>query len=319
MNRPRLVLAVLALIALGWGLGGWVLPGPLKKDTEFSLAGGTSVAGAAEALEAKGAVTSALAFRIRARLLGGSEPIKAGLFILPKGASQRTLLGILQSGKVVRRFVTVPEGMPSVMVQERLMAQPGLTGAITVPAEGALLPDTYEVGAGESRQAVVARMEAAMQRTLADLWAKRAADTVAQTPRQALILASIVEKETGKPSERAMVAGLYSNRLRRGMRLQADPTIIYPVTRGKPLGRRIRQSEIAERNGYNTYAMAGLPEGPITNPGRASIEAVLHPAKTDALYMVADGTGGHVFAASLEEHNRNVAKWFAIRRARGEL
>jgi UPF0755 protein len=134
-----------------------------------------------------------------------------------------------------------------------------------------------------------------------------------------VILASIVEKETGKPSERRMVAGLYSNRVEQGMLLQADPTIIYPITKGKPLGRRIRQSEIAAVNDYNTYTMVGLPKGPITNPGRASIEAVLHPAETDALYMVADGTGGHVFASTLEQHNANVARWFAIRRARGEM
>ena len=140
-----------------------------------------------------------------------------------------------------------------------------------------------------------------------------------RTPEEAVVLASIVEKETGKPEERRLVAGLYSNRLKQRMMLQADPTIIYPITRGKPLGRRIRQSEIAAVNGYNTYAMIGLPKGPITNPGRDSIAAVLNPAPTDALYMVADGTGGHAFAGTLAEHNRNVAKWFAIRRARGEL
>jgi UPF0755 protein len=162
-------------------------------------------------------------------------------------------------------------------------------------------------------------MQAAMQAALKELWPKRSPRTVARTPAEAVILASIVEKETGKPAERRLVAGLYSNRLRQGMMLQADPTIIYPITRGKPLGRRIRQSEIAAQNGYNTYAMVGLPQGPITNPGRASIEAVLNPAQTDALYMVADGTGGHAFAATLEQHNANVAKWFAIRRARGEL
>jgi UPF0755 protein len=162
-------------------------------------------------------------------------------------------------------------------------------------------------------------MQDAMRRTLKELWAKRAPGLVVKTPKEALILASIVEKETGKPSERRLVAGLYSNRLRQGMRLQADPTIIYPITKGKPLGRRILQSEIRAINDYNTYSMAGLPKAPITNPGRESIAAVLNPAKTDALYMVADGSGGHVFAATLDEHNRNVAKWFAIRRARGEL
>jgi len=319
MIRPKLLVLIAALLALAWGLGGWFLPGPLPKDTEFAVKDGESFNTVAEHLQSAGAISSPLLFKLRARVLGGGAPIKAGHFLLPKGVSQRALVEILQGGKVIRRFVTVPEGMPSIMVAERLAAQPMLTGEVAPPPEGSVLPDTYEIAMGESRQAVVLRMQAAMQRELKELWDKRSATTVAKSPEQALILASIVEKETGKPSERAMVAGLYSNRLRKGMMLQADPTIIYPITRGKPLGRRIRQSEIAAVNGYNTYAMTGLPEGPITNPGRASIEAVLNPAPTDALYMVADGTGGHAFASTLEEHNRNVAKWFAIRRARGEL
>ena len=319
MIRPKLLAILAAVLVLAWGLGGWFAPGPLAKDTEFTVRNGDSFAAVAENLGVAGAVSSPLVFKLRARLLGGGAPIKAGRFLLPKGASQRMLVEILQGGKVIRRFVTVPEGMPSIMVAERLAAQPMLSGDTITPPEGSVLPDTYEIAMGESRQAVVLRMQAAMSRELKELWARRSPNTVAKTPEEALVLASIVEKETGKPSERAMVAGLYSNRLRKGMMLQADPTIIYPITKGKPLGRRIRQSEIAAVNGYNTYAMTGLPEGPITNPGRASIEAVLNPAATDALYMVADGTGGHAFAATLEEHNRNVAKWFAIRRARGEL
>ena len=219
----------------------------------------------------------------------------------------------------MRRFVSVPEGMPSILVHERLKASPYLTGEVPVPAEGSLLPDSYDFERGEKRAAVVARMQAAMKKALAELWAKRSPATVATTPEEAIVLASIVEKETGKPSERKLVAGLYSNRVRQGIMLQADPTIIYPITRGKPLGRRIRQSEIQAINDYNTYSMLGLPKGPITNPGKASIAAVLDPAKTDALFMVADGTGGHAFAATVEEHNRNVEKWFAIRRARGEI
>lgn len=319
LRRGKLIALVAAACAALWFVGGWFVAGPLPKDAEFVVPGGASLAVVADALAEKGAVSSPLTFRIRARFLGGGAPIKAGTFLLPRGASQRTLIEILQGGKVIRRFVTIPEGMPSIMVQERLMAQPNLSGEVAVPEEGSVLPDTYEIAMAEGRRDVVLRMQAAMQRTIKELWARRSPRTVAKTPEEAVILASIVEKETGKPSERAMVAGLYSNRLRQGMMLQADPTIIYPITRGKPLGRRIRQSEISAVNAYNTYSMTGLPKGPITNPGRDSLAAVLNPAETDALYMVADGTGGHAFAATLEEHNRNVAKWFAIRRARGEL
>ena len=205
------------------------------------------------------------------------------------------------------------------MVYERLMANDRLTGTVAIPAEGSILPDSYAFEKGEPRAAVVARMQAAMQKVIDDLWPKRSKDAVVKTPLEAVTLASIVEKETSKKSELRMVAGVYSNRLKTGMMLQADPTIIYPITRGKPLGRRIRQSEIASVNDYNTYSMVGLPKGPIANPSRAAIEAVLNPEKTRALFFVADGTGGHVFANTLEEHNANVEKWYAIRRERGEM
>jgi UPF0755 protein len=320
-RRLLIPFAALALFAAGagWFLSGWYGSGPLQRDTAFVVPDGSSLTGIAAKLEREGAIASAETFLARAKLLGGSAAIKAGEFFLPAHASGAAILETLQSGKVVRRFVTVPEGMPSIMVHERLMAEPLLTGAVAVPAEGSLLPDSYDFERGESRAAVIGRMQAAMTKALAELWAKRAPGIAVATPQEALALASIVEKETGKPSERRMVAGLYSNRLRQGMRLQADPTIIYPITRGKPLGRRIRRSEIDAVNDYNTYSMAGLPKGPITNPGRESIAAVLDPAPTDALYMVADGTGGHAFAATLAEHNANKEKWFALRRARGEL
>src|SRR5207237_2328281 len=169
------------------------------------------------------------------------------------------------------------------------------------------------------RTAVLARMQAAMRTELARLWTRRRPGLAVSTPREAIILASIVEKETAKAAERRIVAGVYSNRLRQHMPLQADPTVIYPVTQGRPLGRRILESELRARNGYNTYVIAGLPQGPIANPGRASIAAVLDPAPTPALYFVADGTGGHVFATTLAEHNANVERWRALRRARGQL
>lgn len=321
ITRRKLLAAValVLLIAGGLWLRGWYGSGPLGKDTAFVVPDGSTLTSVAAKLEKEGAVGSASGFLMRAKILGSGDPVKAGEFLLPKGASPATILDTLQHGQVIRRFVAVPEGMPSILVWERLMAQPLLTGGVPVPAEGSLLPDSYDFERGEARAAVVARMQKAMRKVLAEAWKKRSSNIAVSTPQEALVLASIVEKETGKPSERRMVAGLYSNRLRTGMMLQADPTIIYPITRGKPLGRRIRQSEIAAINDYNTYSMVGLPRGPITNPGKASIEAVLNPAQTDALYMVADGTGGHVFASTLEQHNANVAKWFAIRRARGEL
>ena len=321
-RRGYLFPAIAAVVlALGlWGmLGGWYSAGPLKADKAFTVPDGASLGAVAAKLEEAGAIKSADSFRQRARLFAGGGSIKAGEFLLPKEASASQILAILQGDEVLRRFVTVPEGMPSIMVYDRLMAQPLLTGRITVPPEGTILPDTYEIERGESRQAVLLRMQVAMQRTIAEMWAKRTSGIAVSTPQEALALAAIVEKETGKPSERRIVAGLYSNRLRQGIMLQADPTIIYPITHGKPLGRRIRQSEIQAINDYNTYSMIGLPKGPITNPGRASIEAVLNPAKTDALYMVADGTGGHQFASTLQQHNTNVERWFRIRRARGEI
>ncbi|MCX7285099.1 MAG: endolytic transglycosylase MltG [Novosphingobium sp.] len=315
-----LVAALLVIVgAVGWGLGGWISAGPLEQQIEFDVRQGAGLAALSDDLEAQGAIRSATMFKLRARLLGGGTEVRKGSFLIPKAASEATILDILKGDKVIRRLITIPEGMPSIMVAERLLANKDLIGTVPAPGEGTVLPDSYDWQKGETRAAVLKRMQAAMDRTLAELWAKRSPRTVAKTPQEALILASIVEKETGKPEERRMVAGLYSNRVRQGMLLQADPTIIYPITRGKPLGRRIRQSEIQAVNGYNTFTMVGLPVGPITNPGRASIAAVLDPSETAALFMVADGTGGHVSADTLQQHNANVAKWFALRKARGEL
>ncbi|MGE8132832.1 endolytic transglycosylase MltG [Novosphingobium subterraneum] len=316
---PLLAAAVVLLALAGWLVGGWYASGPLEQQIEFDVGEGEGLSALADDLQGQGAIGSATLFKLRAKLLGGGTEIKAGSFLIPRRASEATVLEILKGDKVIRRLITVPEGMPSILVAERLSANKDLTGEISAPEEGSVLPDSYDWQKGEPRAAVLKRMQAAMDKTLAELWAKRSPRTVAKTPQEALILASIVEKETGKPEERRMVAGLYSNRLRKGMLLQADPTIIYPITKGKPLGRRIRQSEIQAVNGYNTYTMVGLPKGPITNPGRDSIAAVLDPAETEALFMVADGTGGHVFADTLQQHNANVAKWFALRKARGDL
>ena len=304
-------------IALAWLAGGWWFAIANEEERTFIVPDGATLTSVAERLQEDGTIGSADTFLLRARLLGGSAPVKAGEFMLPASASQADILNTLQSGDVIRRFVTIPEGTPSVEVHDLLMAEPLLSGEIAVPAEGSVLPQTYDFERGETRGEVLARMQQAMEETVAELWPGRARNIAVDNPRDAVILASIVEKETGVPRERRMVAGLYSNRLRTGMMLQADPTIIYPITRGRPLGRRIRRSEIAAVNDYNTYSMVGLPKAPITNPGRESIAAVLNPAETDALFMVADDTGGHAFAETLTEHNRNVERWYAIRRARG--
>ena len=291
--------------------------GGAPRDADFVIPEGASVARAAQIMEEAGAVESASAFLRHARLLGSDEPIKPGEYAVEAGDSNAEVLALLQSGRTRQRFVTIPEGMPSILVYERLMANPNLTGQIAVPEEGSVLPDTYAISKGEPRAAVLARMQAAMDRAFAEAWAERSSRAFPRNRTQTMALASIIEKETAKASERRTVAGVYTNRLRIGMRLQADPTIIYPITRGKPLGRRIRRSEIDAVNAYNTYSMAGLPVGPIANPGRESIRAALNPADTPYIYFVADGTGGHVFGRTLEEHNANVRRWRAIRAERG--
>ncbi|MFZ9395864.1 MAG: endolytic transglycosylase MltG [Erythrobacter sp.] len=318
-RRARNLVAAAAALLVAGGLALWLLMGSasVEEETSFTIPSGSSLSAVAHKLEDEGLIRSAEGFVLQARLLGSGAPIKAGEFELTPGMSQAEMLRAFQQGDVIRRFVTVPEGMPSILVYERLMAEELLTGPIPVPPEGSVLPDTYDFERGESRQDVLDRMQAAMTSYLAEAWEKRQPGIAVSSPREALVLASVVEKETGVPSERRMVAGLYTNRLKVGMRLQADPTIIYPITKGKPLGRRIRRSEIDAVNDYNTYSMAGLPKGPITNPGRESIAAVLNPEPTDALYMVADGSGGHVFATTYAEHQANVEKWRAIRRERG--
>ncbi|MGB3318578.1 MAG: endolytic transglycosylase MltG [Sphingopyxis granuli] len=306
-----LTIAILALLLAACS-------GGAPRDTVVVIPPGASIAKAGEILE-KAGVVSASAFRNRARFLGSDKPIKPGEYEVKKGMGAGDILALLQSGKTVQRFVMIPEGMPSIMVWERLMAEPRLTGEVAVPAEGSVLPDTYAFTTGESRAAVLKRMQAAMDKAFAELWAKRTPHTAAKDRGEAITLASIVEKETGVPAERRTVAGVYTNRLAVGMKLQADPTIIYPITRGKPLGRRILRSEIQAVNGYNTYAMVGLPKGPIANPGKASIAAVLDPEPNDYLFFVAKGDGGHIFARTLSEHNANVQKWYEIRRERGEM
>jgi UPF0755 protein len=295
----RFVFAAFLAISLSACSGG-----SANKDSTVLIPEGSSLKAAARILEKEGAIESASTFLRNAKLFGSGEPIKPGEYKIAKGMSGDDVLALLQSGKTFQRFV---------------MAAQTLVGDVEAPAEGSILPDSYAYSRGEKRSTVLKRMQAAMTKTLAQAWANRKPTTAVTSPEQAIILASIVEKETGIPAERRTVAGVYSNRVRLGMKLQADPTVIYPVTKGKPLGRRILKSELTADNGYNTYARPGLPVGPIANPGKASIEAVLDPAPTHALFFVADGSGGHVFADTASQHQANVEKWYALRRAKGEM
>jgi UPF0755 protein len=298
----------------------WWAPGSKPGPHDVIVKEGTTLGAVSRQLAKQGAIPgTAKTFYVMARIFGSHDPIQAGEFRIPKGMGGASVLDLLQHGKPVQRLITITEGMPAIVVQEKLAAVPYLTGAPPAVQEGSVLPDSYGYQRGEARAAVLSRMQSAMSKTVDQLWPNRSTDCPIVMKEQAVILASIVEKETGKASERPMIAGVYCNRLRIGMKLDADPTVIYPVTKGKPLGRRILRSELNADNGYNTYRRPGLPEGPIANPGKASIQAVLHPAKTKALYFVADGTGGHLFAETLEQQNANVARWYAIRRSRGQM
>ena len=317
--RKLFGLAIIALVAAIAAVGMlWWSAGPKPGPHRVTVEEGSTLASVARQLDAADIIPgNATTFRGMAKILGSSDPVQAGEFDIPAGSSAAEVLDILQHGRPVVRLLTVAEGMPSIIVQEKLAAIPELSGPAPLPEEGSVLPNSYDWQKGETRAAVLKRMTDAMDKELAALWSKRTPNCPVSTAREAVILASIVEKETGKPSERRMVAGVYCNRLKIGMKLDADPTVIYPITKGKPLGRRIKRSELNAVTGYNTYREPGLPDGPITNPGRESIAAVLDPAETKAIYFVADGTGGHVFADTLAEHNANVAKWRAIRAARG--
>lgn len=315
-----------ALIALGLAMlialaGVWTYAGPGPKAREGSatvvvLERGSGVSRIGQTLQAAGVISSASLFALAARMTGSAGELKAGEYEFRTGASMAQVLGDIRSGKVVRRSITIPEGWTSGMVLDAVNASPVLTGTATEPPEGSVLPDTYDIQRGESREAVIQRMREAHDEVLAKLWAARQPGLPLASPEEAVILASIVEKETGVAAERPRVAAIFINRLRAGMLLQSDPTIIYGLTKGRPLGRGIRASELAADSPWNSYKVAGLPPGPIANPGRESLAAVLNPPKTDEFYFVADGTGGHAFATTYEQHEKNVQRWRQIERDR---
>lgn len=293
--------------------------GPADTERTVLLSRGLSLNEIARKLEQERAIADAFLFEVAVRMMLIADALKAGEYVILARASMADIVKMLHDGKSILHKLTVPEGLTSFQVVQLIEAHPVLIGQTPpVPEEGALLPETYLFERGTDRAELLARMAAAKQALLQELWPKRAENLPLTTPYQAQILASIVEKETGVPQERPRVAAVFINRLRKPMRLQSDPTVIYGVTGGKgPLGRPLRQSELNRRTPYNTYQIDGLPPTPIANSGRASLEAVLNPPATKDLYFVANGTGGHAFAATLNGHLENVRKWRRFQRENG--
>jgi UPF0755 protein len=314
-------LFLIAALVAAWSV--FYAPGPSARagdSTVVSLPSGAGVSAIAATLRSAGVIRSTDMFKAAATLTGADRRLRAGEYEVPSGASLRSVLVLLVEGRVVRHYVTLPEGWSSAQAVAILNAKDILTGAVEVtPDEGALWPETYEVTRGETRASVIARMRRAHDENLARLWAARGPATVARTPEEAVILASIVEKETGIAAERPRVAAVFTNRLRSGMRLESDPTIEYGISRGVPLRRGLRRSELDRPNPWNTYQIDGLPPTPIANPGRDALAAVLNPPSSGDLFFVADGSGGHAFARTYQDHLANVARWREIERRKAGL
>jgi UPF0755 protein len=323
--RALSLLAALSMLAALAGvvvIAGWtqlnaylVRPGPAKEETVVVLPRGAGLAEITAALVEARVIDHPWLFRFAVRVLGRDRKLKAGEYAFPAGATPQGVIAMLANGETVARRLTVAEGLSVAEIYQLLQSIEALDGELPPPPEeGSLLPETYFYAYGDSRLGLVRRMQAAMRQTLEELWPTRAAGLPLRTPEEALTLASIVDKETGLAAERDKVAAVFINRLRRGMRLQADPTVIYGITAGDGrLDRELSRRDWEHDSAYNTYQIDGLPPGPIGNPGRAAIEAVLNPAPVDYLYFVADGSGGHAFARTLEEHNRNVVRWRKVK------
>jgi UPF0755 protein len=314
----RLTLGFLLLLLIGlaaffaeqWE---FFAPGPLARAGRVTIVWikpGERSAQIAQQLQRAGVVRNAALFRVGVQLRGKNAALKAGEYAIPSEASMADVMGILIGAKSIAHKLTAAEGLTSAMIFNIVQRDPVLVGnAGTMPPEGSLLPETYLFIRGTTRQQMLSRMARAQQRVISSLWVKRESDLPFTTPEQAVTLASIVEKETAIPEERRHIAAVFLNRLRLGMKLQSDPTIIYGLTKGYPLGRGIRESEIAAPTPYNTYVIVGLPPTPICNPGKDSLAAVLQPQESADLYFVANGSGGHVFTSSIAEHEKNVARW----------
>jgi UPF0755 protein len=322
-----LALVLVAALAV-WLRQSFDAPGPLAETVAVVIPRGDGAIEIAERLEKSKVISDRRVFMLQyyaAKLYGGGSgapaertSLKAGEYEFSPSASARHVLDTLVTGKGVLQKVTIPEGLTSQQIADRLRAEPGLTGDIVdVPPEGQLLPDTYRFSRGTSRQELLERMRSEQAKLVQALWDSRDPSLPLKSPEEALILASIIEKETGRADERPRVAAVFVNRLRKGMRLQSDPTIVYGIVGGQgPLGRPIRRSDIDGKTPYNTYQIDGLPPGPISNPGKAAIAATLNPPATQDLYFVADGTGGHAFTSTLKDHNAAVQNWRKVEKAR---
>jgi len=323
--------AIFTLLILALLVGGGAIvvgktrfeaPGPLTEDKVVTIPPRSGMMEIADLLQREGVIDEhRLIFAGGVLAMKARSGLKAGEYLFQKHASVRDVVETIVEGKVVQHQITIPEGLTSEQIVARLLESDLLSGNIKeVPREGSLLPNSYYFHRGFSREQMIARMRQAQDRLMREVWERRNPDLPVRTPEQLLILASIIEKETGKPEERTRVAAVFANRLKQKMKLQSDPTIVYGLVFGKgSLGRPITRADIQSQTPYNTYVIEGLPPGPITNPGRASIEAAANPARTKELFFVADGTGGHAFAETYEQHQKNVAKWRAIEQeARGE-
>ncbi len=309
-------------IAVIYGKRAFEAPGPVAESRTFLVRPNSGVGSIASQLEQQGIISDSLMFQAGVRAYARGETLKAGEYEIPPNASMHQIMSLLQSGKSIMHSLTIPEGLTVQQALRRVAEHEALSGDMpeAMPPEGSLAADTQRFTRGFPRKEVVATMQAQQQALVEEIWATRAPDLPIADINEFVTLASIVEKETGIASERPHVASVFVNRLRKKMRLQSDPTIIYGLFggAGKPADRPIYQSDIEKETPYNTYVIRGLPPGPIANPGRAALEAVANPIDTDDLYFVADGTGGHVFARTLDEHNRNVARYRALLRQQAE-
>jgi UPF0755 protein len=317
-NALTLLIVAMTLVGgvIGWGAVQMQSPGDFVDDVVFEVRKGDKFQAVSERLVENGLISDARIFRISARYSGDDGRLKFGEYKVPAYSSMEEVLALVTSGKALAYQVTIPEGLTSWQIVQRLNEEPVLTGEVLdkdIPPEGSLAPNTYSISKGDDRQQLLRRMTLAQHKILTEAWELRAEGLPLSSPDEALTLASIIEKETGINSEREIVSSVFINRLNRGMRLQTDPTVIYGVTKGKGnLGRGLRLSELRTKTEYNTYVIDGLPPTPIANPGKAAIEAALNPDTTNFVFFVADGTGGHAFAETLGQHNKNVKVWRQI-------